>query len=82
MRIIARQTLVRFWERHPETKVSLSAWHATVRAAGWMTMNDIRLAMPAAKVLNAERVRFEIKGGDYRLVGNVSGSMSVAQARS
>jgi len=31
-------------------------------------MNDVQTAMPKARVLNAERVRFEICGGNYRLI--------------
>ena len=31
-------------------------------------MGDIHSAYPKAKVLNGERVRFEIQGGDFRLI--------------
>jgi mRNA interferase HigB len=31
-------------------------------------MDDIRQAAPNARALNAERVRFEIAGGNYRLI--------------
>ena len=31
-------------------------------------MDDVRLAAPNAKVLNAERVRFEIAGGNFRMI--------------
>jgi mRNA interferase HigB len=31
-------------------------------------MDDVRRAAPKAKVLNRERVRFEVAGGNYRLV--------------
>jgi mRNA interferase HigB len=31
-------------------------------------MNDLMRDFPKAKALNAERVRFEIAGGNYRLV--------------
>lgn len=31
-------------------------------------MSDIQAAFPKAKVLNAERVRFEIHGGNYRMI--------------
>jgi mRNA interferase HigB len=68
MRIVARSTLAEFWEKHPETKVSLTRWHETVKAAEWQSPNDIQQAFPKAKVLNGERVRFEVAGGDYRLV--------------
>lgn len=31
-------------------------------------MDDIRFAAPAAKILNGERVRFEVAGGNFRLI--------------
>jgi len=31
-------------------------------------MNDIQQAFPKAKVLNKDRVRFEVCGGNYRLI--------------
>ena len=31
-------------------------------------MDDVRRAVPRAKVLNRERVRFTAAGGDYRLI--------------
>ncbi len=31
-------------------------------------MQDVQTAFPKAKVLNGERVRFEIQGGNYRLI--------------
>jgi mRNA interferase HigB len=31
-------------------------------------MEDVRLAAPNAKILNGERARFEIAGGNFRMV--------------
>jgi mRNA interferase HigB len=31
-------------------------------------MDDVRLAAPNAKILNGERARFEIAGGNFRLI--------------
>ena len=31
-------------------------------------MDDVRKGVPKAKVLNRDRVRFEIAGGSYRLI--------------
>lgn len=68
MRIIARNALVGFWQAHPETRVSLERWYNLVRAAHWTSTDEIQRAAPRARVLNRERVRFEIAGGNYRLV--------------
>lgn len=68
MRVIARSVLVAFWSKHPGTKVALERWHKLVRAARWTSTDDIQKAAPRAKVLNRERVRFEVAGGNYRLI--------------
>src|SRR5271157_4387345 len=68
MRVIARNVLVAFWSKHPETKVSLERWYTLTKAAHWASMDDVRAAAPKAKVLNRERARFEVAGGNYRLV--------------
>jgi len=68
MRLIARNVLVAFANRHPETAVSLDRWQRLVRASAWSSMEDIRRAVPKAKVLNRDRVRFAVAGGDYRLI--------------
>jgi mRNA interferase HigB len=68
MRVIARNTLVGFWGKHPEAKSALERWHKLVRAARWTSTDDVQRAAPKSKVLNRERVRFEVAGGNYRLV--------------
>ena len=68
MRIIARNTLVTFWERHPETKASLMHWLNVTKAASWNSVAEVQGAFSKAKALNGERVRFEVAGGDYRLI--------------
>lgn len=68
MRVLSFNTLAVFWTRHPETESSLTHWYQLVSAAAWASSNDVMLSFPKAKVLNAERVRFEIAGGNYRLI--------------
>jgi mRNA interferase HigB len=68
MRVIARNVLVTFWDKHPETKVSLERRHKLTKAAQWSSTDDVQSTVPKAKVLNRERLRFEVAGGNYRLV--------------
>ena len=68
MRVIARSVLVGFWGKLPESKVSLERWYKLVRAAHWTSTDEVKKAAPKAKVLNRDRVRFEVVGGNYRLV--------------
>lgn len=68
MHLIKKKTLADFWMVHPETEQPLLAWIKHVKEAKWRSMNDVRADFAKAKVLNADRVRSEICGGNYRLV--------------
>jgi mRNA interferase HigB len=68
VRIVASSTLRDYGTRRPDAKVSLDAWLAKAKAGQWKTMSELQSAFPKAKVLNGERARFEISGGDYRLI--------------
>ncbi len=68
MRIIARSNLVDFWRIHPEAEGPLSRWIVLTAAAHWQSPADVQATFPKAKALNGERIRFEIAGGNYRLI--------------
>lgn len=68
MRVIARNPLVAYYAVHPETKSPLERWYGITKEAAWKSMDDVQAAFSNAKVLNAERARFEIAGGNYRLI--------------
>ena len=74
MRIIARRTLRQFVERHAgrkgqhALKAALDAWFDEVRKAKWASTADVKRLYATASVVSAERIVFNIKGNDYRLV--------------
>lgn len=68
MRLIAQSTLAEFAERNPDAKAALIHWRVLVKDAAWTSVNDVQSAFSKARALNGERVRFEIAGGDYRLI--------------
>ncbi len=68
MRIIARKTLRDFWEKHPNAQQPLLAWYADARRSDWRTPTEIKRIYRNASVLPNNRVVFNIKGNDYRLV--------------
>jgi mRNA interferase HigB len=68
MRVIARNTLVDFGILHPQAKRSLEHWYRLSKAASWRSTQDVAAVFSKSKVLNAERVRFEIQGGNFRLI--------------
>ncbi|MCY4238672.1 MAG: type II toxin-antitoxin system HigB family toxin [Rhodospirillaceae bacterium] len=68
MHLIKRSTLIAYWTAHPEVKGPLTAWVSSVKQAKWASMNDVMSQFSKAKVLNRDRVRFDICGGNYRLI--------------
>jgi mRNA interferase HigB len=68
MRIVALSTLRAFWLKHPDAEVPLRAWYSLASRAIWKTPIQIKGAYRAASFLSSNRVVFNIKGNDYRLV--------------
>ncbi len=68
MRIIALGTLREFWRRHPDAEVPLRAWYAIARRAVWRRPAEIKADYRSASFAANNRVIFNIKGNDYRLV--------------
>ncbi len=68
MHIIAIRTLREFWERHPQAEVPLRSWYAEASRADWQTPADIKAAHRNASFLPNNRVVFNVKGNDFRLV--------------
>lgn len=68
MRIIARRTLREFWETHPDAEEPLRAWYAIASQAEWRTPAQIKARYRNASILANNRVVFNIKGNDYRLI--------------
>lgn len=77
MRIIARRTLREFIESlagqkdQPAVKSALDAWFDEVSKAQWASSADVKRLYATASIVSAERIVFNIKGNDYRLVVSV-----------
>lgn len=68
MRVISKRTLRLFWERYPDAKGPLEAWHAETLKARWETPQQIKAQFRSASILKGSRVVFNISGNKYRLV--------------
>ena len=77
MRIIARRTLRAFVEKRaghkdqPALKAALDAWFDEVRRARWSGTADVKRLYRTASIVTSDRIVFNIKGNDYRLVAAV-----------
>lgn len=68
MRIIAKKTLIDFWESHVDSGQALRAWYHEAVHADWKTPQDTKVLYPSADILPDNRVVFNIKGNHYRLI--------------
>ena len=74
MRIIARRTLRAFvegrsgYKDHSALKAALDAWFDEVKKSSWTSSADVKRRYATASIVSADRIVFNIKGNDYRLV--------------
>ena len=68
MRIIALSTLRDFWRKHASAEVPLRNWYAEASRASWRSPADVKQAHRSASFVAGDRVVFNIKGNDYRLI--------------
>jgi mRNA interferase HigB len=77
VRIIARSTLNGFVKNRLDAqfrvgvKRHLDAWYAEVERATWNDPAELKRQYRSASIITGERVVFNIKGNDYRLVAAI-----------
>lgn len=67
MRIIAKRTLREFWERQANAEEPLLAWYED-----WDTPAKVKEKYRNASMVGGNRVVFNIKGNDYRLIVKIN----------
>lgn len=72
MRILKKQTLVKFWAANPSAEPALRAWLAATAKAQWSTPSDIKRFDGADSFVGKNRVVFNIGGRRFRLVASVA----------
>jgi len=83
MRIIARRTLREFVDNlsgrkdQPAVKAALDAWFDEASKAAWKNTADVKRRYATASIVSAERIVFNIKGNNYRLVVAVDFEKSI-----
>jgi mRNA interferase HigB len=83
MRIIARRTLSQFIAARagrrdqPALKAALDAWFAEVRRAKWRNTAEVKRHYATSSIVSRDRIVFNIKGNDYRLVVAVDFEKSI-----
>lgn len=71
MRIIAKKTLVEYAAVHNDAETALGDWYERTENAEWSCFADIKQTFNSADYVGNNRVVFNIKGNQYRLVALV-----------
>ena len=71
MHVLSLKTLRRFWERHPDAEQTLNDWHNHAEKVTWASPQQVKRDYPSASIIGGDRVVFNVKGNNYRLVVHI-----------
>jgi mRNA interferase HigB len=77
MRVVGRQLLSAFAERHPPARSWIAAWLREVEAATWTGPQEVKDRYRSASFLSDNKIVFNVKGNSYRLEVQVSYENSI-----
>ena len=68
MRIFSQSTLKHFWEKHPKAENNLKNWYKKMKEKEYKFLLEVTSDFSNSDSVGSDRVVFNIKGNDYRLV--------------
>jgi len=68
LRVISRKTVREFWIKHNDCEQQLKSWYRETEKEEWKNPNELKLDYPSASILENNRIVFNIKGNNYRLI--------------
>jgi mRNA interferase HigB len=68
MRIYSLSTLKKYWLKHPRVENNLKHWHKKILSKEYHSLRDIIADFSKADAVGNDRIVFNIKGNDYRLI--------------
>jgi len=68
VRVIAKRTLRDFWEKHANCAEQLKSWYRETEKSEWNNINELKSEYPSASILKDNRIVYNIKGNNYRLI--------------
>ncbi len=72
MRVVSKKILCEYWEVHPDCEQQLKSWHKEAISSNWKSPNDVKMEYPSVSLLAKNRIVFNIKGNNYRLIVAIS----------
>lgn len=68
VRVFNSSTLLRTGRIHRHAAKAFQELNRTLRSASWKGFQDVRKAYPQARAIKGDRVIFNVKGNEYRVV--------------
>jgi mRNA interferase HigB len=68
VRVFNSGTLVQFGREHSGAEKAFRELNRALRTATWRSFQDVAVAYPPARAVKGDRVVFNIKGNEYRVV--------------
>ncbi len=78
MNIVAKGTLLYYTEKYPNAKTLLLTWYYEFSKLNFKNFNELKQVYGNASVVANNRVIFNIKGNDFRLLVSVNFRQSAA----
>ena len=72
MKILVKKTILYYTEKFPIAKIQLLIWFNEFSKLDFHNFNELKQVYGNASIINNERVVFNIKGNDFRLVVSVN----------
>jgi mRNA interferase HigB len=68
MRVVSHKKLVDFYTTNAQSKTALELWYSKISKREISNLNELKLAFSTVDYIGNDRVVFNIKGNDYRLI--------------
>ena len=72
MKILVKKTILYYVKKYPIAQMQLLIWHTEFSKHEFSNFNELKKVYGNASVVNNERVVFNIKGNDFRLVVSIN----------
>jgi mRNA interferase HigB len=72
MRILVKKTILYYSKKNPGAQTQLSLWFAEFSKMSFTSFNELKQVYGNASIVNNNRIVFNIKGNDFRLVVSIN----------
>jgi mRNA interferase HigB len=76
MKILVKKTLLYYTEKYPAASMQLMIWYNEFSKLNFHNFNELKQVYGNASIVNKDRIVFNIKGNDFRLIVSVNFSQS------